>query len=175
MHFFYWFPIQPLQLLLTALAAVLTAGASGLLWIIFLKFLCFDFNKSLPILAIFCTSSQNRFWYWGRLQVKSLLDNLLHWIKYIMTHWAAFATKVFSVLVERFPMLRFRMVKIHFSADFSLDGMGIYYGLFYHKTCLGISIWPPKPLKTAKNVNFLKMENCNFWPKLWQEGKIRRV
>ena len=31
---------------------------------------------------------------------------------------------------------------------------GIYYGLLYHKTCLGNSIGPPKPLKTAKNVNF---------------------
>ena len=39
------------------------------------------------------------------------------------------------------------------------DWKGIYYGLLYHKTCLGIPIWPPKPLKTAKNVNFWKTEN----------------
>ena len=44
---------------------------------------------------------------------------------------------------------------------------GIYYGLLYHKSCLAIPIWPLKPLKTAKNVNFWKMENFSFWPKSW--------
>ena len=44
---------------------------------------------------------------------------------------------------------------------------GIYCDQTYLKTCLAISIWPPKPLKTAKNVNFWKMEKYGFWPKLW--------
>ena len=41
----------------------------------------------------------------------------------------------------------------------------IYYGLLYHKTCLVISIWPQEPLKTAKNVNFLKTKKISFWLK----------
>ena len=57
---------------------------------------------------------------------------------------------------------KFDFLKIHFSSDFSL-----YYGLLYHKTCLRISIWPPKPIKTAKNVNFWKMENYSILLKLW--------
>ena len=43
---------------------------------------------------------------------------------------------------------------------------GIYYGLLYHKTCLGISIWPQEPLKTAKNVNFLKTKKNQFLVKI---------
>ena len=44
-----------------------------------------------------------------------------------------------------------------FFSDFILEE-GIYYGLLYIKTWLGIPIWPPppKPLKTVKNVNLKK-------------------
>ena len=43
---------------------------------------------------------------------------------------------------------------------------GIYYGLLYHKTCLRISIWPQEPLKTAKNVDFLKTKKNQFLVKI---------
>ena len=69
-------------------------------------------------------------------------------------------------------IVRFRMVKKLFPQNtffswFFTARAFIIYSLLYHKTCLGISIGPLKHLKTAKNVNFWKMENYSFWPKSW--------
>ena len=43
---------------------------------------------------------------------------------------------------------------------------GIYYGQMYPKTCFGILISPPEPKKTAKKVDFWKMENYSYFVKL---------
>ena len=46
------------------------------------------------------------------------------------------------------------MIFLKYIFDFVFHWKGIYYGQLYYKTCLGILISPPKPQKTAKNVDF---------------------
>ena len=62
------------------------------------------------------------------------------------------------------------MVKIWFPKKYIFHLLfywkGIYYGLLYHKTCLGILISHLELQKMAKNVDFWKMENYCFWLKL---------
>ena len=46
------------------------------------------------------------------------------------------------------------LIFLKYIFDFVFHWKGIYYGQLYYKTCLGILISPPKPQKTAKNVDF---------------------
>ena len=68
---------------------------------------------------------------------------------------------------------RFRMVKKWFPQNtfFSWFLTGRAFIMVYYIIKLDLEfqlvIGPPKPLKTAKNVNFWKMENYSFWPKSW--------
>ena len=54
------------------------------------------------------------------------------------------------------------MIFLKYIFDFVFHWKGIYYGQLYYKTCLGILISPPKPQKTAKNVDFWKLKNYSF-------------
>ena len=54
------------------------------------------------------------------------------------------------------------MIFLKYIFDFVFHWKGIYYGQLYYKTCLGILISPPKPQKTAKNVDFGKFKNYSF-------------
>ena len=114
-------------------------------------------------------------WCKRKIKLKTILMSIRKSIGYSLYlcdigHFNLFCI-IYRVLLHTL-MTRFRMVKIwipqstFFSWFFTRRAFIVVYCILK----LGISIWPPKPLKTAKNVNFLKMELIwHFLTQRWSE------
>ena len=104
--------------------------------------------------------------------VREILTHLKIPMLLMLIKGRIYGKKLFVLLfINVWCMSRFTMVKKWFPQNtfFSWFFTGRAFIMVYYiiKLDLGISIGPPKPLKTAKNVSFWKMENYSFWPKLW--------